>query len=143
MDRTCSFPQQDFEGMTFEIWRTLDICLYHAAYIKIYASAVAMRLAGSKRSHKVTEGLTQTEREALQEDAMVFRAHFGGVLWQLHHLAEICLTSLPEWLSHCTTVPPTHSLLTFSRPWMRKTRNKPLRLTKGRYKTQFSNGNST
>src|SRR5208283_886086 len=88
MDRTSSFPQQDFEGMTFEIWQTLDICLYHAAYIKIYADTVAMRLAGSKRSHAVTEGLTQTEREALQEDAMVFRAHFGGVLWQLHHLAD-------------------------------------------------------
>lgn len=46
MDRTNSFPKQDFEGMATEIWQGLNICLYHAAYVRIYADSTAMRQQG-------------------------------------------------------------------------------------------------
>jgi hypothetical protein len=29
MDRESPFPTQDFEGMVFELWQSLDACLYH------------------------------------------------------------------------------------------------------------------
>ncbi|MGH9707678.1 MAG: hypothetical protein ACRD5R_13045 [Candidatus Acidiferrales bacterium] len=32
--------------------------------------------------------MPQADRDCLQEDVIVFRAHFAGVLWQLHHLAD-------------------------------------------------------
>jgi len=89
MDRTSSFPIQDFDGMVAEVWHTLNVCLYRAAYVKVYADTGAMRLAGSKRAHAATQPLSKDERELLQEDAIVFRAHFAGVLWQLHHLVEL------------------------------------------------------
>jgi len=53
MDRTSSFPNQDFEGMVSEIWLGLNGCLYHAAYVKVYADTIAMHLAGSRRRHTV------------------------------------------------------------------------------------------
>jgi hypothetical protein len=89
MDRTSSFPSQDFDGIVTEIWYTLNVCFYHAAYVRIYANTGAMRLAGSKRAHAVTQPLSESERELLQEDLFVFRAHFAGVLWQLQHLVEL------------------------------------------------------
>src|SRR5262249_28262867 len=88
MDRTSSFPKQDFEGMVLEIWSGLDICLYHAAYVKTYADSAAMRLAGSRRRETTLQQMSQAERDLLQEDVLVFRAHFAGVLWQLHHVAD-------------------------------------------------------
>ena len=48
---------------------------------------------GSKRAHAPTQPLSQAEREMLQEDAIVFRAHFAGVLWQLRHLVEFLGTA--------------------------------------------------
>ncbi|HLV96122.1 MAG TPA: hypothetical protein VKS44_13095 [Candidatus Acidoferrales bacterium] len=89
MDRTSSFPTQDFQGMVLELWQALDTCLYHAAYVRIYANTVAMHLAGSTRCDAVTQTMSPAEREHLQEDAIVFRAHFAGVLWQFGHLAEL------------------------------------------------------
>src|SRR5271154_1330570 len=89
MDRISSFPIQDFDGMVAEVWHTLNVCLYHAAYVRVYADTGAMRLVGSKRAHAATQPLSQTERDMLQEDALVFRAHFASVLWQLRHLAEL------------------------------------------------------
>jgi hypothetical protein len=88
MDRTGSFPNQDFEGMVSEIWLGLNICLHHAAYVKVYANTTAMHLVGSRRRHEVTQAMSQTERDQLQEYVVVFRAHFASVLWQLHHLAD-------------------------------------------------------
>jgi hypothetical protein len=88
MDRTSSFPKQDFEGMVCEIWSGLDICLYHAAYVRTYADSTAMRLAGSRRRETILQQMPQADRDYLQEDVIVFRAHFAGVLWQLHHLAD-------------------------------------------------------
>jgi hypothetical protein len=88
MDRTSSFPKQDFEGMVSEIWLGLNFCLYHGAYVRVYASTTAMHLVGSRRRRTVTRAMSQTERDQLQEDVVVFRAHFAGVLWQLHHLAD-------------------------------------------------------
>jgi hypothetical protein len=88
MDRTSSFPNQDFEGLAYEIWLGLNDCLYHAAYVRIYANTIAMHLAGSKRRHTVTQAMSQTERDQLQEDLIVFRAHFAGALWQLNHLGD-------------------------------------------------------
>ena len=88
MDRTSSFPNQDFEGMVSEIWLGLNGCLYHAAYVKVYADTIAMHLAGSRRRHTVTQAMSQTAREQVQEDLIVFRSHFAGVLWQLHHLGD-------------------------------------------------------
>jgi hypothetical protein len=88
MDRTSSFPKQDFEGMVCEIWSGLDICLYHAAYVRTYADSTAMRLAGSRRRETILQQMSQADRDFLQEDVLVFRAHFAGVLWQLHHLAD-------------------------------------------------------
>ncbi len=93
MDRTRELPIQDFEGMVLELRQGLDACLYHAAYVKVYADTGAMRLAGSKRAPAATKPLSQPEREMLKEDAIVFRAHFAGVLWQLHHLAELLCTA--------------------------------------------------
>lgn len=97
MDRTGSFPIQGFDGMVAEVWHTLNVCLYHAAYVRVYADTGGMRLAGSKRAHAATQPLSQTERELLQEDAIVFRAHFAGVLWQLRHLVEL----LGKAYKHC------------------------------------------
>src|SRR5712691_9173169 len=97
MDRTSSFPIQDFDGMVAEVWHTLNVCFYHAAYVRVYADTGAMRLAGSKRAHAATQPLSQAERELLQEDAIVFRAHFAGVLWQLRHLVEL----LGKAYKHC------------------------------------------
>jgi hypothetical protein len=89
MDRASSFPKQDFEGMACEIWQGLDACLYHAAYVRIYANTIAMHGVGSRRFHKmVRPQMSQTERDQLQEDLIVFRSHFAGVLWQLHHLGD-------------------------------------------------------
>ncbi len=88
MDRTSSFPKQDFEGMVCEIWSGLDICLYHTAYVRTYADSTGMRLAGSRRRETILQQMSQAERDLLQEDVLVFRAHFAGVLWQLHHLAD-------------------------------------------------------
>ena len=89
MDRVSSFPKQDFEGMAFEIWLGLNACLYPAAYVRVYANPVAMRETGSRRFHSTSQPLTpQTERDLLQEHLMVFRSHFAGVLWQLHHLGD-------------------------------------------------------
>jgi hypothetical protein len=88
MDRTGSFPKQDFEGMVCEIWSGLDICLYHAAYVRTYADSTAMRLAGSRRRETILQQMPQADRHYLQEDVIVFRAHFAGVLWQLHNLAD-------------------------------------------------------
>jgi hypothetical protein len=97
MDRMSSFPIQDFDGIVAEIWYTLNVCFYHAAYVRVYADAGAMRLPGSKGAHAVTQPLSQAERELLQEDVFVFRAHFAGVLWQLHHLVEL----LGKAYKHC------------------------------------------
>jgi len=88
VERTSSFPKEDFEGMATEIWHGLNVCLYHAAHVRIYANTSAMRLAGSKRRQTVLQQMSQTDRDSLQEDVVVFRAHFAGVLWQLHHLAD-------------------------------------------------------
>ncbi len=88
MDRTSSFPKQDFEGMVLEIWSGLDICLYHAAYVRTYADSAAMRLAGSRRRETTLQQMSQADRDLLQEDVLVFRAHFAGVLWQLHHVTD-------------------------------------------------------
>jgi hypothetical protein len=88
MDRTSSFPKQDFEGMVCEIWSGLDICLYHAAYVRTYADSTAMRLAGSRRRETILKQMSQGDRDFLQADVLVFRANFAGVLWQLHHLAD-------------------------------------------------------
>ena len=88
MDRTSSFPKQDFEGMVLEIWSGLDICLHHAAYVRTYADSAAMRLAGSRRRETTLQQMSETDRNYLQEDVIVFRAHFAGVLWQVHHLAD-------------------------------------------------------
>lgn len=88
MDRTSSFPKQDFEGMVCEIWSGLDICLYHAAYVRTYADSTALRLAGSRRRETILQQMSQADRDCLQEDVIVFRAHFASVLWQLHHLAD-------------------------------------------------------
>jgi hypothetical protein len=88
MDRTSSFPKQDFEGMVCEIWLGLDICLYHAVYVKTYADSTAMHLAGSRRRETILQQMSQADRDCLQEDVIVFRAHFAGVLWQLNHLAD-------------------------------------------------------
>lgn len=76
-----------------EVWHTLNVCLYHAAYVRVYADTGAMRLVGSKRAHAATQPLSQAERDMLQEDALVFRAHFAGVLWQLRHLSELLCTA--------------------------------------------------
>lgn len=89
MDRTSSFPIQDFQGMVLELWQALDACLYHAAYLRIYSNTIAMHLAGSRCRDAVTQARTPAEREQLQEDVIVFRAHFAGVLWQFRHLAEL------------------------------------------------------
>jgi len=88
MDQTSSFPKEDFEGMVCEIWSGLDICLYQAAYVRTYADSTAMRLAGSKRREAILQQMSQADRDRLQEDVIVFRAHFAGVLWQLHHVAD-------------------------------------------------------
>lgn len=88
MDRTSSFPKEDFEGIVCEIWSGLDICLYHAAYVRTYADSTAMRLAGSRRREAILQQKSQTDRDFLQEDVIVFRAHFTGVLWQLNHLSD-------------------------------------------------------
>jgi len=89
MDRVSSFPKQDFEAMVSEIWQGLDVCLYHAAYVKVYADTLAMRTVGSKHFHTVTKPqMSQTDRDQLQEDLIVFRAHFASVLWQLNHLGR-------------------------------------------------------
>ncbi|HKW88253.1 MAG TPA: hypothetical protein VJN21_05810 [Candidatus Acidoferrales bacterium] len=93
MGRVSSLPIQDFEGMVAEVWHTLNVCLYHAAYVRVYADTGAMRLVGSKRAHAATQPLSQAERDMLQEDALVFRAHFASVLWQLRHLAELLCTA--------------------------------------------------
>jgi hypothetical protein len=77
--------------------RSLNVCFYHAAYVRVFADTGAMRLAGSKRAHAATQPLSQAERELLQEDAIVFRAHFAGVLWQLRHLVEL----LGKAYKHC------------------------------------------
>src|SRR5260370_23330340 len=97
MDRISSFPIQDFDGMVGEVWHALNVCLYHAAYVKVYTDTGAMRLAGSQRARTATQPLSQAEREMLQEDAIVFRAHFAGVLWQLRHLVEL----LGKAYKHC------------------------------------------
>ena len=47
-----------------------------------------MRLAGSRRRETILQQMSQADRDFLQEDVLVFRAHFAGVLWQLHHLAD-------------------------------------------------------
>ena len=88
MDRTSAYPKQDFEGMVCEIWSGLDICLYHTAYVRIYSDTTAMRLAGSRRREAILHQMPQADRDPLQEDVLVFRAHFAGVLWQLHHVAD-------------------------------------------------------
>jgi hypothetical protein len=97
MNRISSFPIQDFDGMVAEVWHTLNVCFYHAAYVRVYADTGAMRLAGSKRVHAATQPLSRAERGLLQEDAIVFRAHFAGVLWQLRHLVEL----LGKAYKHC------------------------------------------
>jgi hypothetical protein len=79
--------------MVDEVWHTLNVCLYHAEYVRVYADTGAMRLLGSKRAHAAAQLLSQAEREMLREDAIVFRAHFAGVLWQLRHLAELLRTA--------------------------------------------------
>jgi len=93
MNRVRSLPIQDFDGMVDEVWHTLNVCLYHAEYVRVYADTGAMRLLGSKRAHAAAQLLSQAEREMLREDAIVFRAHFAGVLWQLRHLAELLRTA--------------------------------------------------
>jgi hypothetical protein len=93
MDGGSSLPSQDFDGMVAEVWHTMNVCLYHTAYVRVYAGTGAMRLLGSKRAHALAQPLSQAEREMLQEDALVFRAHFAGVLWQLRHLAELLCTA--------------------------------------------------
>jgi len=93
MDRIGSLPIQDFDGMVAEVWHTLNVCLYHAAYVRVYANTGAMRLAGSKRAHAGTQPLSPDEREMLQEDTLVFRAHFASVLWQFRHLSELLCTT--------------------------------------------------
>jgi hypothetical protein len=47
-----------------------------------------MRLAGSRRRETILQQMSQADRDCLQEDVIVFRAHFAGVLWQLHHLTD-------------------------------------------------------
>jgi hypothetical protein len=93
MDRKNSLPTQDFDGMVSELWHTLNVCLYHTAYVRVYADTGANRLFGSKRTHTAIHPLSQTERDLLQEDQLVFRAHFASALWQLHHLAELLCTA--------------------------------------------------
>jgi len=83
--------------MVAEVWHTLNVCHYHATYVRVYGNTGAMRLVGSKRAHAATQPLSQAERDMLQEDALVFRAHFASVLWQLRHLVEL----LGKAYKHC------------------------------------------
>jgi hypothetical protein len=41
-----------------------------------------------RRRETILQQMPQADRDYLQEDVIVFRAHFAGVLWQLHHLAD-------------------------------------------------------
>jgi hypothetical protein len=93
MDRKNALPSQDFEGMISELWHTLNVCLYHTAYVRVYADTGANRLFGSKRTRTAIKPLSQGERDMLQEDQLIFRAHFASVLWQLHHIAELLCTA--------------------------------------------------
>jgi hypothetical protein len=93
MDRKNSLPAQDFGGMVAELWHTLNVCIYHTAYVRVYADTGANRLIGSKRTHTAVQPLSQAERDMLQEDQLVFRAHFASALWQLHHIAELLCTA--------------------------------------------------
>jgi hypothetical protein len=93
MDRVNSLPIQDFDGMVAEVWQALNLCLYHAAYVKVYADTGAMRMVGREQASALSPPLSQGEREMLQEDTLVFRAHLAGVLWQLRHLSELLCTA--------------------------------------------------
>jgi hypothetical protein len=93
MDRKNSLPSQDFGGMVAELWHTLNVCLYHTAYLRVYADTGANRLIGSKRTQTAVKPLSQAERDMLQEDQLIFRAHFASVLWQLHHIGELLCTA--------------------------------------------------
>jgi len=93
VDRSNQLPKQDFDGMVAELWHTLNVCLYHTAYVKVYANTGANRLLGSERTQVAVESLSQGEREMVQEDALVFRAHFSSALWQLFHLVELLGTA--------------------------------------------------
>ncbi|MGA8035817.1 MAG: hypothetical protein WB985_07580 [Candidatus Acidiferrales bacterium] len=89
MERTKDFPPTDFEDLSYEIWLGLGAMFYHAAYVKTYADARAMHLAGNNRLQSLLEAMTEAEREQLQEDLIIFRTHFAGLLWQLWHLCEL------------------------------------------------------
>jgi hypothetical protein len=93
MDRKNALPSQDFDGMVSELWHTLNACFYHAAYVRVYANTGANRLFGSKRTVAAVKPLTQEERDWLQEDQLIFRAHFASVLWQIHHIGELLCTA--------------------------------------------------
>jgi len=93
MDRERLLPVQDFDGMVAEVWQTLHFCLYHQAYVRVYADTGAMHTAGRDLLHTLSPPLSQGEREMLQEDTLVFRAHFAGILWQLRHLSELVCTA--------------------------------------------------
>jgi hypothetical protein len=88
MSRDKSLPTLDFLGSVTEIWHALDRCLYHFAYLKIYADTAAMKAVGSKRRREIALGLSETQRDEFQQDVTIFRAHFAGVFWQLNHLAN-------------------------------------------------------
>ena len=88
MSRDKSLPQQDFDGSVAEVWHTLDRCRYHLAYVQTYPNSAAMKMVGSKRLPQIARALSDTQRDELQQDVTVFRAHFAGVFWQLNHLAN-------------------------------------------------------
>src|SRR5215813_3927801 len=89
MDRINEFPKQEFDDLICELWSGLNTSLYHKAYVDVYANTVAMQEVGSRLFQTV--GRAETSQEKLnqrQEDLIVFRAHFAGVLWQLNHLGN-------------------------------------------------------
>jgi hypothetical protein len=89
MQRTKDFPRADFEGTACEIWQGLNASFYHMAYVKTYADTIAMHTAGSNCKQEIIEAMSETERDCLQEDLVIFRAHFAAYLWQLCHLREL------------------------------------------------------
>jgi len=84
-----NLPPQGVEGVACEIWQNLDMCLYHSAYVRVYANTVAMRTVGNKQSRPKLALLPPKDRDALQEDVITFRAHFAGLFWQLNHMREL------------------------------------------------------
>ena len=77
-------PDPDFEGALAEVWSGVSYSAYHFAYVKVFLQSAALQT-----SPKIIETIDQADRNLMQTDLLICRAHVAAFFWQVDHIFEV------------------------------------------------------